>query len=146
MYQRKNWYIKGKIKMYYSLSDVQNETQLWQDDYSNSYLPIWNPFVVYIIRINQSDCSPLLSRKRDQSKFSPIMNRNTHVWLYYYLLVTMYLCLIYDTHLTNLWPIGSLIVAHLWPTYASPVTHLRPYCYSLVTVYAFLKIARNYFL
>ncbi len=27
-------------------------------------------FVVYIIRINQSECSPLLSHKRDQPEFT----------------------------------------------------------------------------
>ncbi len=49
--------------------------QLWQGDCFPSYLPICGPLVIYIIRINPSECSPLLSHKRDQ----PISVH--HFWL-----------------------------------------------------------------
>ncbi len=118
-------------------------------------LPPCDPFVVYIIRINQSVCSPLLSSKRDQS-ISVHFFRVTipicgliitylwhtcdvhylwHVWCT--LLVTSMWCTLL---VTNLWPYCNTLVIHLWP-YCDPfcdqsVTHLWPYCYLLVTVYA----------
>ncbi len=59
------------------------------------------PFVVYIIRVNQSECSPLLSLSKDQ----PISVR--HFW------VTIPLLWPYNLLVTNLWPICGFIVTHL---------------------------------
>ncbi len=66
---------------------------------------ICEPFVVYVTRINQSQCSPLLSHKRNEpitfeSQY-PFVN---HWWSYCYLLVT------------HVWYTCNQLVMYLWPT------------------------------
>ncbi len=119
---------------------MQNETQLWQEDGLPSYLPICDPFMVYIIRINQLECSPLLSHKRDQpiSVYHfwvtiPICNLIiTYLWHTCDIFVTDYTC---DVFVTDLWPTCDWPVIHLWLTcdplvalllHTSNCIHMKP--------------------
>ncbi len=82
-----------------SQPDVQNETQLWWGS-------IYEPFVVHIIRINQSACSLFLSN-------------NTHSWIICGLIVTYFVTHMWCTcdplviQLTNLQSICGLTVRHV---------------------------------
>ncbi len=82
--------------------------------------PLTYPFVIYIIRIDQSECS-LLSHKRDQ----PI--RGHHFW------ITIPIC---GPIITYLWHMCNVLVTNLWHTWLTCnllVTHLLLYCHTLVT-------------
>ncbi len=46
-------------------------------------LLICDLFVVCIIRINQSECLPLLSHQGSINQCSPLSSHNTHLWPYY---------------------------------------------------------------
>ncbi len=82
------------------------------------------PFVVYFIKINQSEYSLLLSGGINQC--APLLSHNTYLWPCCYLLVT------------RVWCTCDPLVIHLWPTYDP----LWPYCYSLVTVYVWNPIQK----
>ncbi len=93
--------------------------------------PSCNPFVVYIIKINQSEYLPLLSHKRDQ----PINVR--HFW------VTVPICDPIMTYLWHMWCTCDWLMTNLWSTCNQLVTpswsfcdqlviHLWPTCVSLV--------------
>ncbi len=111
----------------------------------HTFLPISDQFLVYIIRINQSECLPKLSHKRDhQTVFTTFESQYPSVvWLSLTCDTRlMYWWLTFNTSESNLWSTYDqlvthcgLIVTHLRPTCDLIVTHLWPYCHSLITAY-----------
>ncbi len=62
------------------ISNVQNGTEMWRKDCLPVYLPIYERFVIHIIRINQSECSPFITsdgKSIDTSSVVSIPHHNT---------------------------------------------------------------------
>ncbi len=93
-----------------------------------------HPFEGYIIRINQSECLPLLSHKRDQQIFATFESQ--------YLFVALLS--------THLWHTSDVLVIHLWPTCDPLLVLLLLICNCtrmkfLKIAWIFFKIEWNYF-
>ncbi len=114
-YQRKNWTPKKKLKrssQHYPMCKMKPSCD------KDSTYPLTYLFVVYIIRINQSECSSLLCLKRNQ----PVSVR--HFWVTILVcdfIITCDTCV--DILVTNVWSCDLLVVS-LWPTCGLIVTHL----------------------